>query len=282
MVPESMPRPTTFFADHALSARLEAVEAAQLAGLARIVAERLPAQGATSISVAGGTATFVAPHISVSRAAGLGMSGPLTAAEIDALEEFYRSRDTEARVLVSPFADASLFEELGDRGFRLVNLYTALIRHIDPGEAFPAPTGEVAVRRAEPDEAAAWVASSLRSFAPDAPVDPVRAAIFEAGFAWPGTAYFFATVGGAFAGTASVFVHGRTAHLFAASTEAEHRGRGAQGALIAARLAFARDAGCDLACTGTSAGSASQRNMERWGFSPVYSQALMMKRYGPR
>jgi GNAT superfamily N-acetyltransferase len=276
-----MPPPTPFFADHALSCRLEAVEAAQLAGLARTVSERLPQQGAAALSVAGGTAIYVAPHVSVSRAAGLGMSGPVTAEDVEALEHFYRSRDTEARVLVSPFAHPSLLEQLGERGFRLVDLDTTLLRRLDHSEAFPAPAGDVAVRRAGPDEAAAWVAASLQSFAPPgAPVSASRAAIFEAVFTWPSTAYFFALAGGEIAGTAAVFVHGSTAHLFAASTLPAHRGRGAQGALIRARLACARDAGCDLIFTGTAAGSPSQRNMERHGFFPVYSQALMMKRFG--
>src|SRR5262249_6291715 len=95
------PRPSTFV-DHALSARLEAAEAAQLEGFARIVAERLPDLGAAVAEIAGGRASFLLPHVSVSRAVGLGMSGPVTAADVDALEAFYRTRGTEARILVSP------------------------------------------------------------------------------------------------------------------------------------------------------------------------------------
>jgi hypothetical protein len=53
--------------DHGLSARMEAVEAAQLAALAQAVAEQIPAQGAASIRVGGGTAAFVARGLSVSR-----------------------------------------------------------------------------------------------------------------------------------------------------------------------------------------------------------------------
>jgi N-acetylglutamate synthase-like GNAT family acetyltransferase len=89
--------------------------------------------------------------------------------------------------------------------------------------------------------------------------------------------YFFASTGGAIAGTAAVHCHASTARLFAASTLAAYRGQGAQSALIAARLAFARDNGCDLAFASTAAGSASQRNFERHGFRPVYSQALLIK-----
>lgn len=81
------------------------------------------------------------------------------------------------------------------------------------------------------------------------------------------------------AGTAGLHVDAATAHFFADSTLPEHRGRGVQRALIAARLALARDAGCDLAFAATAAGSASQRSYERAGFAPACSQALLIERF---
>jgi GNAT superfamily N-acetyltransferase len=80
-------------------------------------------------------------------------------------------------------------------------------------------------------------------------------------------------------GRAPIFAGEEGAAWLAASTLPALRGRGVQGALIAARLAAARDAGCDLAFAGTAPGSASQRNFERCGFAPVYSQALLVKRF---
>jgi GNAT superfamily N-acetyltransferase len=271
------------FVDHALSARLEAAEAAQLEGLVRTVSARLPDRGTAVASIAGGRAAFLGPHAAISRAAGLGMSGPVTAADVEALEGFYRSRGTEARILVSPFADESLFERLGERGFRLDGLDTLLVRRIEADETFPSVSpaaSDVAVHLAAPEDAAAWVHTSLAGFAP--PGEPPaldRAAIFEAGFHEPGSAYLAATVAGVVAGGGALHRHGATAHLFAASTLPAFRGRGVQSALIAARLAIGRDAGCDLAFVGTAPGSAAQRNFERWGFAPVYSQALLIKRF---
>jgi len=295
-----MPASDLFFADHALSARLEAAEAGQLEGLTRVVAERLPERGAAFLSLAGGCAAFLGPNVSVSRAAGLGMSGPVTPADLDALEALYRSRGAEARILVSPFAHPSLFEQLGDRGFRLVELDTILARLISGVESgverSPAPagalevsatgtmdvrnTGEMNVRRAEVEEAAAWVEVSLRGFSgSDEPPPRDLAALFEVAFHVPSVFYFFATIGGAAAGTAGLRIHGSTAHFFATSTLPAARGRGVQAALIDHRLEVARARGCDLAFTATEAGSASQRNFERRGFRPVYSRALMTKRY---
>ena len=55
------------------------------------------------------------------------------------------------------------------------------------------------------------------------------------------------------------------------------RRRGAQGALIRARLDRARALGCDLVCSNTQPGTASRRNMERHGFSVAYPKLVMLR-----
>jgi GNAT superfamily N-acetyltransferase len=274
----------TVFVDHTLAARLEASSVALARGFVAAAAARFPERGAGVVAIAGGVAAFVAPGLPPSRAAGLGMSGPVTGADVDALVDFYRGRDAAARIFVSPFADASLFARLAERGFGLVSLDTVLVRRLDPSERFageagapPLPAG-VAVRPASPADAAAWVRTSLEGFAgPGQPAALDRAPIFEAAFDDPASVYFAGTVAGSAAGGGALHLHGPTAYLFAASTVPAFRGRGVQGAIIAARLARARDAGCDLAFSSTAAGSASQRNFERAGFTPACSQALLAK-----
>jgi GNAT superfamily N-acetyltransferase len=276
------PRPV--FVDRALSTRLEATEAAKIEALAREVAARVPARRAAVAVIAGGRAAFVAPHARLSRAVGLGLSGPVEARDVEALEDFYASRGTAARILVSPFAHPSLLAQLGERGFRLDSLDTVLVRQIAPAVEVHAPEpaahGVVIVRRAAREEASAWVAASLSAFAtPDEPPSD-RADIFEAGFHVPGAAYFLASSAagdGPVAGVGAVYVHERVALLFAGGTLAAHRGRGVQRALIDARLSYARDAGCDLATSVAEAGSTSQRNLERAGLVAIYSQAVLIK-----
>ena len=70
-------------------------------------------------------------------------------------------------------------------------------------------------------------------------------------------------------------VHDRVASLFGASTRVPHRNLGVQHALIAARLAAATEAGCDLAVVDTEPGSDSQRNVERLGFRLGYTKVTM-------
>ncbi|WP_437676894.1 GNAT family N-acetyltransferase [Sorangium sp. So ce131] len=272
------------FVDRALSARIEAAEAAKVEGLAREVAARVPAQRAAVAVIAGGRAAFVVPHARISRAAGLGMSGPVEARDVEALEDFYASRGTAARILVSPFAHPSLLARLGERGFRLESLDTVLVRHLAlAAEAHaPEPTarGGVVARRAAREEASAWVAASLSAFALPGEPPSDRVDLFEAGFHQPGTAYFFASLtDGSVAGVGAVCVHERVALLFAGATLEAHRGRGVQRALIDARVAYARDVGCDLAYSVAEAGSTSQRNLERAGLVAVYSQAMLIKSF---
>jgi hypothetical protein len=60
--------------------------------------------------------------------------------------------------------------------------------------------------------------------------------------------------------------------LAGASTVPEARRRGAQLALLHARLRYALDHGCDLAVMGAQPGSGSQRNAERQGFRVAYTR----------
>jgi predicted acetyltransferase len=60
--------------------------------------------------------------------------------------------------------------------------------------------------------------------------------------------------------------------LVGASTVPEARRRGAQLALLGARLRYAADNGCDIAVMGAQPGSGSQRNAERQGFRVAYTR----------
>jgi GNAT superfamily N-acetyltransferase len=67
-------------------------------------------------------------------------------------------------------------------------------------------------------------------------------------------------------------IHEGVALLAGASTVPEARGRGAQLALLDARLRYAVEHGCDLAMMCALPGSASQRNAERQGFRIAYTR----------
>ena len=88
----------------------------------------------------------------------------------------------------------------------------------------------------------------------------------------PGTVCFLAEIDGALAATGAIAMHEGVALLAGASTIPEFRGRGAQNALLQARIAYAATNGCDLAQIVAQPGSASQRNAERQGFRIAYTR----------
>lgn len=84
---------------------------------------------------------------------------------------------------------------------------------------------------------------------------------------------FLAHLDGEPIAAAAVHRSGDVALLAGASTIPSARRRGAQQALLQARLAFAAARGIDLAMVVTQPASPSQRNAERQGFRPVCGRA---------
>jgi GNAT superfamily N-acetyltransferase len=85
------------------------------------------------------------------------------------------------------------------------------------------------------------------------------------------------------AGAAGMFVAEGVAYLGFAATLPEHRGKGAQSALLAERIRRAPDLGCDLVLTETGElhegrPSASYRNLLRVGFEEVAVTANWIRR----
>jgi len=87
----------------------------------------------------------------------------------------------------------------------------------------------------------------------------------------PGWTAFLARDGDEPAGAAAVWVGGDAAYFGLAATLPEHRGKGGQGALFAARIEHALGAGCRTLVTETGElrddlPGASYRNILRYGF----------------
>jgi ribosomal protein S18 acetylase RimI-like enzyme len=82
---------------------------------------------------------------------------------------------------------------------------------------------------------------------------------------------------GIIVGGATMRMVGGVAQLTGAATAPAHRRRGAQTALLSARLADAAAAGCDVAVITTQPGSKSQQNAQRQGFDLLYARAVLVK-----
>ena len=268
----------------ALALRIEAAEAALVADYARAAGRLFPALGAAVEEVAGGVAAYAGPGSPLGRAAGVGLTGPVTAADLDRIEGFYFARGSSCQVALCPLAHPALRELLAERSYTLLEFNDVLVRSLEtapPPRLLPAPLSVVEVDAGREE---LWVRTIARGFAgapgPDEPPDLAGVAAPFAALA-SGTC-FLALWNGEPAGGGAMAVHDGLAMLFATATVEEFRNRGIQAALLDARLEAARSRGLEVASVQTLPGSVSGRNVERAGFRLVYTRPTMRRdRPGP-
>jgi hypothetical protein len=231
------------------------------------------------ISIGGGIAEFRGLSSPVTQAEGLGLNGPVSDEEFERLEDFYRSRGSAVMMEVCPMADSSFVQALGKRGYRIIEFSNMLIREIDARENFPPYAPGITIRTAEPSEARLFAETVSRGFADHfEPTEELINTIQE--FFWgPGMIPYFALIEGKAIGGGTLGIRQGIAGMFGTSTLPEFRKRGAQSALISARLEAGRAAGCDLAMSVTQPSSGSQHNLERQGFRVVYTRAKFTREW---
>jgi GNAT superfamily N-acetyltransferase len=264
------------FLDSSVSHRLESAEILPTLEWIDILAREKPALKADRLPIAGGWLMYAGPDSPANHVIGMGLRGPVSRAEFDAVEEFYRQRNSLCEVVVSPYADMSLTEHLGERGYRVTEWSTVLVRRLNQNDQFEASGIEVV--RIGAGEARQWAELMARALAE---YPGITTEIMEPVASAPSAMCFIARIDGrpAGGGAASVFPQEGMAPLYSAATVPEFRNRGVQRALFQARLEAARAAGCELAVVCTQPGTVSQRNAERNGFRIAYTKAAFQRRF---
>jgi GNAT superfamily N-acetyltransferase len=138
----------------------------------------------------------------------------------------------------------------------------------------PAPAGKgLRVRRIGADEAELWAQVAAQGWSSESPdLVPFILEMGKISARAEGTFCFLAELEGQPVAAGGLSLSEGTALLAGASTIPAARRKGAQRALLEARLRFAAEQGCDLVMIGASPGSASQRNAERQGFRVAYTR----------
>jgi GNAT superfamily N-acetyltransferase len=267
------------FIDLQFVRRLEMASAQSGKNCARAAQVSHPEIGAVAEDIAGGIAVYAGVDSPVTQALGVGLDGPVEDAELDRLEEFYRSRGAVTAIELCPFAGIPLYEALAKREFRLLEVSNVFFRDLSASEKFPPPPAGVTVREAAPADEYVFTQTVAKGFAELSPITPALLDIMTAFYRAGGHRPFIAFVDGVAAGGASVFTFDGVAGMFGAATLPEFRGRGVQGALLAARLRWAAQHGCDIAKGITLPGSASHRNHERLGFRVAYTRTKLVRNY---
>ena len=252
-------------ADLPLARRIEAAEAANARGC------NVP--GGITLEIGGGLAVFSGAESPLTHAVGIGLQGPVSAGQIDQIEQFFRSRGARTTIDLCPLADPSVTEMLGERGYGPIEFNNVLVKPLNSFSAVPTPRA----RRALQTESELWSLTVGQGFFEQAELTNEEMDVGRAIFSMPGSLCYLVGEEGQTAGGAAMTIQSGLATLFADSIVTRYRRHGLHQELIAARLADAQARGCDLATASTAPGSTSQRNFERLGFQVVYTKVMLVQ-----
>lgn len=283
------PGGSPLFADRALVARIEAAECDLVRSCTLTAFEHDPTLRERGLcrDIAGGVATFSRDDSPLNKVAGLGLHGPVDPSALEGLERAYAERGATTVVELASLADPSLPRLLSARGYVVVGFENVLGRTlVERGDAAAPPS--ITVRESAAEEYERWLDILVSGFVEPSADDPETHTPMSRESLLPvlrGMAQadsfrrYLAEVDGAAAGGASIRLDQarRLAQLCGAATLPAYRRRGVQGALLRARLADARDRGCELVVVTTQPGSTSQHNVQRQGFQLLYTRAIFAK-----
>src|SRR5688572_10331284 len=260
------------FADIELARRLERTEAQGNVNFVEARAEAFPEVGAEWIEVAGAFGMFDGVGSPLTQTFGLGVSQPVSAEELDTLEQFFLSKGAEVFHEVCPLVAMPLFELFRERGYQPVEVSNVLYRPISADLRLQAPRNErIKVRATGQDEVKVWTDTSFAGWSEF----PEYADFFRDLAQVYGRAKgpsFLAELEGKPIATGALTIHNDVALLAGASTIPDARRQGAQLALLEDRLRYAANHGCTVAMMVALPGSGSQRNAERHGFRIAYTR----------
>ncbi|MGE5290993.1 MAG: GNAT family N-acetyltransferase [Micromonosporaceae bacterium] len=267
-----------------LAERIERVEAQLIAKASEAARRRRADAAGFVIPIAGGAASFADEGSPFNKVAGLGFGGVPSVAALDEIERAFAACGAPVQIELAHLADPAIGALLTERGYRLVSFENVLGLAIKGEPEQVTPPG-VEVRPSGDDEFGPWLDVVADGFAhPDTQGVPSheefpREVISNAehDFAAAGVTRYVALRDGVIAGGASFRMAEGVAQLAGAATAPAHRRRGVQTALLAARLADAAAAGCDVAVVTTQPGSKSQQNVQRRGFDLLYTRAVLIK-----
>jgi GNAT superfamily N-acetyltransferase len=257
--------------DLALARKLERAEGHANARFVESRARVAPDVGARWIEAGGAYAMFDGVGSPLTQTFGLGLFEPTNEATLDVIEGFFSSRKADVFHEVSPLADASILAVLNERGYRPCELTSVLYQELPSALASLSVPG-MSVSLAAPDQRTAWAATALAGWSEVAEAREFMSSFGPAAVAAEDAYPFLALHDGAPVAAGMLSIHRDVALLAGASTIPSARGRGAQRALLDARLRFASKQGCTLAMMCAAPGSASQRNGERSGFRIAYTR----------
>jgi len=259
--------------DLSLAQRLESAEGTAGARYVDAHARMMPEAGVEWIQVGGTYAMFDGPDSPITQTFGLGMREIPTADDMERLESFFLERGSGVHHEVSPMADTAVMQLLNSRGYQPEELTSVLYLPLD-SVSLPPGDPKISVKIAGSDEEKErWAVTAAEGWREFEEIDrDFMLQLMRIGASRDDAPCFLAELENAAVAAGGLAIHEGVALLAGASTIPEWRQRGAQQALLKARLNYAKDQGCDLAMICTAPGSGSQRNAQRQGFRIAYTR----------
>jgi len=264
------------FADMALARRVERAEGRACVEFAEARRRLFPASGAAWMECGGAYAVFDGVDSPITQSFGLGIFEELTAAALDAMEQFFFEHGAAANHEVSPLAGVAALRLLCDRGYRPIEISSVMSRLVEPPPG--AEPGNIRVRAIGRGEAQLWADVSARGWTHEHPeLMDFLLSIGAILASRERSVCFLAEYEGTPGAAGALSIDDGVALFAGAATVPELRRRGLQAALLEARMRYAHQHGCDLAMMVAETGSESQRNAERKGFRIAYTRVKWQK-----
>ena len=259
--------------DATLAARLERTEAIANSRFVESRKRISPDSNAAWIEVCGTYAMFDGPDSPCTQTFGLGIAGEPQAADLQKLESFFIERGAAVHHEVAPLISPDLLALLNQRNYHPIEFTNVMCRRI--GADVPMPTSRnpaLRVIAATPTQAELWAQTSANGWAEHPDMMQFILDLARNFVVTEGVTTMFAKLDEQLIATGVVAIAEGVALLAGASTLPHARKQGAQSALLAQRLQFAVEQGCDLAMMCALPGSPSQRNAQRNGFQIAYTR----------
>lgn len=266
-----------------LARKFELAEARIGESLVHLMQQRMPQAGAAFVHVAGGIATFTGIDSPISQVIGAGLAENIPETELDQLEDFFRTRGAPAILELSSFAVPSFVEMLNRRGYTVVEFSHVLCRQCNRSEKLPPASAEITIRELaanlRSEEAKLYTEVVSKGFAESLPITQDLLDVVE-GFCYdPEGRCFLASFDGQPAGGGATALFEGIGTLGGASVLPQFRRRGIHAALMAARMKWLAAQDCEWFLSVAHPGSASRRNMERFGFRLTYARMKVIRKW---
>ena len=198
----------------------------------------------------------------------------ITNAELTAIEAFFKRHNAPVFHEVSPLADPSLMALLNERSYQPIELTSVMYQTLN-AETAPGLRNNpnISTRIIGKDEVEIWAKICAAGWAGEMPeLSDFMLEFCSIGANSKSSLPFIAELDRQPIASGSMSIYEDVAMLAGASTIPAGRNKGAQTALLAARLRHAAEKGCTIAIMGALPGSQSQRNAEKNGFRIAYTR----------